>query len=43
MLSKQSADSNVVYEQDLGGSQLEHPMNKLDKSSIYASKLSFKH
>ena len=42
MLSKQSGESNPVYVQEIGVAQLEQPVNKLDKSSIYASKISYK-
>jgi len=42
VLSKQSGESNPVYVQDIGVSQLEQPVNQMDKSSIYASKISYK-
>jgi hypothetical protein len=43
IVSKQTEDSNSVYVQDLAESHLDRPVNKMDRSSIYASKVSFKH
>jgi hypothetical protein len=43
MFSKQTEDSNSVYVQEIPGSHMERPVNKLDRSSICASKVSIKH
>ena len=42
MLTKQTEDSNSLVVHDLVGSHLDRPVNKIFRSSIDASKVSFK-